>query len=175
MLQVRLQRSATLLLVAPAPAFLKIAVQTLIVKIEQFEVEEWIAGRGPAAVFYVNGCALPEYLGRAHPDILLPGSSRSPYGRWIGVETRYVLPPSQNYLGHPDDVFMDYGWRVPIAACCECGMHGCDGIWTRVKFEETVVRWTDFILNPILNPVPLQTGDLVFDAAQYRAAFASLV
>lgn len=145
------------------------------VKIQEFEVAEWIDGKGKAAVIYVDGIPITEYLAQFEPSIGSDSSpSRSPYGRWIGINPDDVIPTGSAFLGEADEKFADSGTRVPVCACSECGMYWCDGIWARVLFDEKTVRWTDFVANPELNPIALTSiPDLIFDTHEYREAFAN--
>jgi hypothetical protein len=146
------------------------------VKIQEFEVEEWIGGKGKAAVIYIDGIPITEHLAQFEPSIGSDSSpSRSQYGRWIGISPDDVISPSSPFLGGTDEKFADCGNRVPVCACSECGMYWCDGIWARVHFDEGSVSWTDFVANPEINPIALTSvPDLVFDIHEYRAALANL-
>jgi hypothetical protein len=145
------------------------------VKIKQFEVAEWTPEIGPAAVFYINGIEIADYLGRLDARVIRRG--RSEYGNgWIGVSPELVLPPSEDYVGNPRNEFIaDCGGRVPIAACGDCGIYWCDGIWAKIELDKLTVRWTSFVLNPHLDPLALDgVPDLVFVRAQYEHAFRAI-
>jgi hypothetical protein len=150
-------------------------MQRIDIQIEEFAVAEWINGRGNAAVFYIDRMPITRFLGQFHPALLHSRYSDSPYGRWIGIHPGDVLPPSKSFLGTPDTTFSDCDGRLPISACSECGEYWCDGIWTRIIIREDTASWTDFIVNPELNPVVLeQVPPLIFDVEQYRAAFTKV-
>ena len=145
------------------------------IHIEEFEVPEWIGGRGLAAVIYVDGKPVTEFLKQCGPSICECDHTRSARGRWIGIEPSDVMPPSCTFLGTPDTKFADFDGRVPICACSDCGMCWCDGIWVRITFQNGIVRWSDFMTNPIVNPTPLKgVPTLDFDEQQYRDAFSNI-
>ena len=141
------------------------------IQFEEFAVAEWIGGRGLAAMIYIDRMPVTQF----HPSILDAPYSRSPHGRWIGIDPDDVRPPSVSFLGIPDTKFSRFNGRVPISACSECGMYWCDGIWTRITVRDDIASWTDFIANPEINPLALkQVPPLIFDVEQYREAFRTI-
>jgi hypothetical protein len=145
------------------------------VKIKQFEVAEWTPKIGPAAVFYIDGVGVADYLGRFDARVMRRECSEHRDG-WIGVSPELVLPPSEDFVGNPRNEFVaDCGGRVPITACGDCGIHWCDGIWVKIELDKLTVRWTSFVLNPHLDPTALDgVPALVFDRAQYDQAFKAI-
>lgn len=145
------------------------------IQIEEFDVPEWIGGRGPAAVIYVDGKSVTEFLKQFVPSICESLYSRSAYGRWIGIEPSDVMPPCRTFLGTPDSKFADFDGLVPLCACSDCGMYWCDGIWARITFQNGTVRWSDFMTNLKVNPAALKAVPMLeFDEQQYRDAFSKI-
>jgi hypothetical protein len=82
--------------------------------------------------------------------------------RWPGVPGEWVLPPSGQWLGAPDQV--EYG--RPIVLDGSCGDAGCCGVVARISVLANTVIWDEFHGHgsPDL-PEPLR---FEFDRANYE-------
>jgi hypothetical protein len=61
-------------------------------------------------------------------------------GRWPGIPAGWVLPPSGQWLGSPEQV--EYGRSIVLDG--SCGIAGCCGVVARISVLSDTVIWDEF-------------------------------
>jgi hypothetical protein len=108
----------------------------------------------------------------AASDLVVPVIDGTPFfemlgGGWPGIPEQWVLPPSRQWLGSPEQA--EYGRAIVLDG--SCGDAGCCGVMARISVLSDTVIWDEFYgLAPDL-PEPLR---FEFDRVGYEEQLAAL-
>lgn len=110
---------------------------------------------------------------RGQVDIAVPVIDGTPLheilgGRFEGIETGLVAPPSQHLLGSPS--YVEHGQVVLLDG--GCWVAGCCGVMADVVVSDDAVRWTNFFA--MGEPAIPADLSFEFDRSEYVAALASI-
>ncbi len=81
-----------------------------------------------------------------------------------------VAPPSQHWLGSPNDPDLVVGDHAAVLTC-SCGAFGCGGTAARITMTEHTVTWSDFV-DPWGNPDAV--GTFRFERVRYEGEIEAL-
>lgn len=124
---------------------------------------------GNAVEIIVNGRNLIEVLREIETPWAAWEGCADLAGRYCGLGTEHVLPPSRHFWGEPSLEYLPGDSRVPILGCADCGDHHCWPILVRISVTEKAVSWTDFE-QPHRPKWKYRDLFFQFDRSQYEAS-----